>query len=228
MEKLRELSKGRRAVVRTFGCQQNLSDSEKLRGLLSQLGFDVAENPNTTGAAEDFSTADVIVFNTCAVRENAENRVFGHVGALKAVKAANPSLIIAVCGCMTAQPAIAEKLKLHYPYVDIIFGTSQMSEFPQMLYDVMTEHKRIFEPVKTAEYDGINTLPPLRDAGTRALVPIMYGCNNFCTYCIVPYVRGRERSRAFDEVVSEVREAVSAGYSEILLLGQNVNSYNDG
>lgn len=203
------------AYVRTYGCQQNVSDSEKFKGLLEEMGFVLVD---------DASKADLILFNTCAIREHAEDKVFGNVGALKHYKKRNPNLIIAVCGCMTEQEHIAKKLKSSYPFVDIVFGTKSMSEFPLLIYRKLHLNKRIFEknPNDTPLSENV---PIHRDGKFKAWLPIMYGCNNFCSYCIVPYVRGRERSRQFDNVVNEAKELISSGYKEITLLGQNVNSY---
>ena len=203
------------AFVRTYGCQQNVSDSEKIKGLLLAMGCELAQ---------DSDNADIIVFNTCAVRENAEDRVFGNVGALKALKKKKPGLIIALCGCMTEQPHVAEKLKSSFPFVDLVFGTNAIHLLPQMLYEVLTEKKRVFA-------QGVNDnlihegLPIKRESGLKTFIPIMHGCDNFCSYCIVPYVRGREKSRTPSAILSEFSQVVHEGYKDITLLGQNVNSY---
>ena len=208
---------GRRplAMVDTYGCQQNEADSEKLRGYLARMGY---------GFTQDEFQADVIVVNTCAVREHAEMRVLGNVGALNHSKKARPSQIIAVCGCMVQQEHMAQKLKQSYPVVDLVFGPHELWRFPELLEQVMTKHKRVFA---TEKNDGVvaEGIPNKRDSGVKAWLSIMYGCNNFCSYCVVPYVRGRERSRRPEDVVAEARELVAAGYKEITLLGQNVNSY---
>ena len=208
---------GRRplAMVDTYGCQQNEADSEKLRGYLALMGY---------GFTQDEFQADVIVVNTCAVREHAEMRVLGNVGALNHSKKARPGQIIAVCGCMVQQEHMAQKLKQSYPVVDLVFGPHELWRFPELLLQVMTKHKRIFA---TEKNDGVvaEGIPNKRDSGVKAWLSIMYGCNNFCSYCVVPYVRGRERSRRPEDVVAEAKELVSAGYKEITLLGQNVNSY---
>ena len=203
------------ALVDTYGCQQNEADSEKLRGYLAEMGF---------GFTQDEFQADVIVVNTCAVREHAEMRVLGNVGALNHSKKARPGQIVAVCGCMVQQPHMAEKIKHSYPVVDLVFGPHELWRFPELLERVMTRHKRVFE---TAKSDGAvaEGIPLQRDGGVKAWLSIMYGCNNFCTYCIVPYVRGRERSRLPEDILAEARELVAAGYKDITLLGQNVNSY---
>ena len=208
---------GRRpmAMVDTYGCQQNEADSEKLRGYLAMMGY---------GFTQDEFQADVIVVNTCAVREHAEMRVLGNVGALNHSKKARPGQIIAVCGCMVQQEHMAQKLKQSYPVVDLVFGPHELWRFPELLLQVMTKHKRIFA---TEKNDGVvaEGIPNRRDSGVKAWLSIMYGCNNFCSYCVVPYVRGRERSRRPEDVVAEAKELVAAGYKEITLLGQNVNSY---
>ena len=208
---------GRRplAMVDTYGCQQNEADSEKLRGYLAMMGY---------GFTQDEFQADVIVVNTCAVREHAEMRVLGNVGALNHSKKARPGQIIAVCGCMVQQEHLAQKLKQSYPVVDLVFGPHELWRFPELLLQVMTKHKRVFA---TEKNDGVvaEGIPNKRDSGVKGWLSIMYGCNNFCSYCVVPYVRGRERSRRPEDVVAEARELVAAGYKEITLLGQNVNSY---
>jgi tRNA-2-methylthio-N6-dimethylallyladenosine synthase len=203
------------AMVDTYGCQQNEADSEKLRGYLREMGC---------GFTQDEFQADIIVINTCAVREHAEMRVFGNVGALNHSKKARPGQIIAVCGCMVQQPHIAEKIKKSYPIVDLVFGPHELWRFPELLEKAMTGKKRVFATEKS---DGnlAEGIPQQRDGSVKAWLSIMYGCNNFCTYCIVPYVRGRERSRKPEDVVREARELIAAGYKDITLLGQNVNSY---
>ena len=203
------------AMVDTYGCQQNEADSEKLRGYLAEMGY---------GFTQDEFQADVIVVNTCAVREHAEMRVLGNVGALNHTKKNNPNQIIAVCGCMVQQEHMAEKIKKSYPVVDLVFGPHELWRFPELLQQVMTKHKRVFA---TAKSNGtvVEGIPLRRDGSVKAWLSIMYGCNNFCTYCIVPYVRGRERSRLPEDVVAEARQLVAEGYKDITLLGQNVNSY---
>ena len=206
------------AYTHSYGCQQNVSDGEKINGMLYRMGYDITDDPEK---------ADFILYNTCAVRENAENRVFGNLGALKHLKNRNPDLIIAVCGCMVQQEHIAERIKKTFPFVDLVFGTHVLHRFPEFLYSIFEKGKRVFE---LPQCDGVicEGIPVKRDSKFRASVPIMYGCNNFCTYCIVPYVRGRERSRAPGEIISEVKGLIEKGYKEILLLGQNVNSYDGG
>ena len=203
------------AHVHSFGCQQNVSDGEKIKGMLALMGY---------GFTRETENADLILFNTCAVRENAEDRVFGNVGALKKLKEKNRNLIIAVGGCMVQQEHIAAKMRKSFPQVDIIFGTHVMHNLPQMIYEKLADRKRT---LSIPECDGViaEGLPINRESKVKASVPIMYGCNNFCTYCIVPYVRGRERSRKKEDILKEVKELADAGYKEITLLGQNVNSY---
>ena len=205
----------RLAFVDTYGCQQNEADSEKLRGMLSEMGY---------GFTRDESEADVIVINTCAVREHAEMRILGNVGALSHTKRANKDQIIAMCGCMVQEPGMAERIKRSYPYVDLVFGPHVLWRFPEYLERLLARRKRIFD---TADDGGsiAEGLPVLRDGSVKAWLSIMYGCNNFCSYCIVPYVRGRERSRRPEDVLREARGLVDAGYKDITLLGQNVNSY---
>ena len=206
------------AYVRSYGCQQNVNDGEKIRGVLMDIGF---------GICDSVEQADLILFNTCAVREHAEQRVFGNVGALKKLKEKNPRLIIGVCGCMAQQKHIVDKLRASYPYVDLVFGVDGIDRLPAMLVERLHRGKRYLET--PAERNAVvEELPIRRDSGFRAWLPIMYGCDNFCTYCIVPYVRGRERSRTPAAILEEFKGLVAAGYKEITLLGQNVNSYGKG
>ncbi|MBQ3503382.1 MAG: tRNA (N6-isopentenyl adenosine(37)-C2)-methylthiotransferase MiaB [Oscillospiraceae bacterium] len=203
------------AYVETYGCQQNEADSEKLRGYLTQSGYAIV------GAAEG---ADVVVMNTCAIREHAEQRVFGNLGALTHTKRRHPEQKIFLCGCMAGETKVSDRIKKSFPHVDGVFSTHHLWQFPEILHAVLTGKKRQFyiadEPGSICE--GI---PQVRDSGLKAWVSIMYGCNNFCTYCIVPYVRGRERSRQPEDILRECREVIEAGAREITLLGQNVNSY---
>lgn len=203
------------ACVVTYGCQQNIADSEHIKGMLEAMGY---------GFTEDRLEAKLIVFNTCAVREHAEDRVFGNVGALKSYKLDNPDVVIALCGCMMQQQHIADKIKQSFPFVDLVFGTHVVYKVPQLIYTALTRKKRVFE---LPDVDGViaEGIPVKRDNDKKAWLPIMYGCNNFCSYCIVPYVRGRERSREVNDVVAEFKQLVDEGYREITLLGQNVNSY---
>ena len=215
--KIREGLGGARplAFVDTYGCQQNEADSEALRGYIELMGF---------GFTEDENEAELIVVNTCAVRGHAEMRVLGNVGALVHAKARNPRLIVAVCGCMVQQPHMAEKIKNSFRVVDLCFGPHELWRFPELYERAARRRGRVFE-VSPCEGVVAEGLPVHRQGSVKAWLSVMYGCNNFCTYCIVPYVRGRERSRRFDDVVAEARSLVEAGYKDITLLGQNVNSY---
>ncbi len=203
------------AYVETYGCQQNEADSEKLRGLLQESGYQI------TDTAEH---ADVVVMNTCAIREHAEQRVFGNLGALTHTKRRHPGQKIFLCGCMAGQTVVTDRIRKSYPHVDGVFSTHHLWQFAEILYKVLTGNKRVFyiedEPGSIAE-----GLPQLRDNTLKAWVSIMYGCNNFCTYCIVPYVRGRERSRKAEDIIKECTALIQNGTKEITLLGQNVNSY---
>ena len=207
-----------RLYLHSFGCQQNVNDGERIAGVLGQMGFVLCDAP------ED---ADMVLFNTCAVREHAEQRVLGNVGALKPLKEKNPRLIIGVCGCMTQQKAVADKLRKSYPFVDIVFGTNEIDELPRMLAERLATKKRVFHPAGERT-DIIEDMPLQRDSAFRAWLPIMYGCDNYCSYCIVPYVRGRERSRRSADILREFTQLVDEGYKDITLLGQNVNSYGKG
>lgn len=205
------------ALVRTYGCQQNVADSEKIKGLLAQMGFSFTE---------DEEQADFILFNTCAVRGHAENRVFGNVGALKDLKRRHPSLIVAVCGCMMEEKTASEHIRRKFPFVGLVFGTHVLHRFPELLWTALTESRRVFERGDEQEDARIvEGLPVRRDGNIRAWLTVMYGCDNFCSYCIVPYVRGRERSREPDAIFEEFSGLVADGYKDITLLGQNVNSY---
>ena len=218
IKRLRDMNGGNAglAYVRSFGCQLNVSDGEKIKGVLQEIGYSLTEDENA---------ADLIILNTCAVRESAEDRVFGIVGSMKKLKEQKPSLIIGIAGCMTAQSHIAEKIKKSYPQVDLVVGTSAIRSLPSLLLEHM-EGAALAQDI--TEYDDFSeAVPQIRDSTFKASVPIMFGCNNFCTYCIVPYVRGRERSRRPGDIISEVRWLVSQGYKEIMLLGQNVNSYGN-
>ena len=204
--------------IETFGCQMNLHDSEKIAGMLVDLGYSEAKNK------ED---ADVIVFNTCCIRETAELKIMAKIGETKALKKNNPNLIIAVCGCMTQQKGMPELLKKRFPFLSIVIGTHNLEEFEGYIKELVSVDKKKFKSVVwDSEGKVIENTPTYRTSGNNAWVNIMYGCNNFCTYCIVPYVRGRERSRKPEDIEKEVRELVKSGkYKTITLLGQNVNSY---
>lgn len=212
------------AFIKTYGCQQNVSDSEKYAGMLEKMGFGITDNQDI---------ADVVLFNTCAIRENAENKAFGNLGWIKSIKNNNPNLFVILCGCMTEQPTVIEKIKEKHPFVDLVFGTHSIYKFPDLFYKALAKreesdkkHKGVYISEKT---DSIaEDFPVRRDNALKAFVSIMYGCNNFCSYCIVPYVRGRERSRSPLEIIKEFKNLVNAGYKDITLLGQNVNSYGRG
>lgn len=201
--------------IRTYGCQLNESDSEKLAGTLKSMGF-------VSGQTEE---ADLVIFNTCSIRENAQDRLFGNLGLIKAMKRKNPNMVVAVCGCMMKQTENVDKIKQSYPFVDMIFGPQDIHRLPELLHSYFFESKKVYS-VSEIDYlaDDLDMTID-RSRRFRALVPIMFGCNNFCTYCIVPYTRGRERSRAFDQILTEIQQLVAEGYKEIMLLGQNVNSY---
>lgn len=204
--------------IETWGCQMNEEDSEKISGMLKLKNYEYVNN------RED---ADLIVFNTCCVRENAEQKVFGHLGILKNLKEKKKDLIIAVCGCMTQQKGMAEEISKKFPFVDIIIGTHNAYKFSEYLTRVLGGERPIVD-VWDKEKDIVEDIPVDRLSDIKAFVTIMYGCNNFCTYCIVPYVRGRERSRTPEDIEREIKSLVSKGYKEITLLGQNVNSYGKG
>ena len=206
------------AFVHSYGCQQNVNDGERIKGVLVDIGYGLCDKP------ED---ADLILFNTCAVREHAEQRVFGNVGALKGLKEKKPGLMIGLCGCMANQKHVVEKLRQSYPYVDLVFGVDGIDTLPQLIAQKLQKHKRVLlEPAQRPVI--VENIPIRRESEFRAWLPIMYGCDNFCTYCIVPYVRGREKSRKPGDILAEFRGLVEAGYKEITLLGQNVNSYGKG
>ena len=203
------------AFVDTYGCQQNEADSERLRGYLEQMGF------GFTASEEE---ARIIVINTCAIREHAEQRVFGNVGALVHVKRRHPDTLICLCGCMAQQPHVAKKIRESYRHVDLVFGPHALWRFPEMVHTLLTQRGRTFS-VDDEAGSIAEGIPVVRQDNIKAWVSIMYGCNNFCSYCIVPYVRGRERSRQPEDILAEVRQLAEEGYKDITLLGQNVNSY---
>ena len=210
-------SRGRtpRAFVDTYGCQQNEADSERIRGMLRASGYEIVDTEEG---------ADCIVINTCAIREHAETRVYGNVGALVHTKARHPEQKIFLCGCMMGQPQVVERIKNSYRHVDGVFNPHELWRFPELLQSVLRTNKRIFA-VDDSAGNIAEGIPVVRSSDLKAWVSIMYGCNNFCSYCIVPYVRGRERSRRPEEILEEVKGLIAAGYKDITLLGQNVNSY---
>ncbi len=203
------------ALTETYGCQQNENDTERIRGMLRDAGFEFTDDANK---------ADVVIYNTCAVRENAEQKVFGRLGILKHIKEKRRGMIIGVCGCMVQQEHITEQIKKVHDHVDLVFGTHALYKMPELLYRAMTEKKTVVD-IAASDGEIAEDLPIMRSDKNKAWVSVMYGCNNFCSYCIVPYVRGRERSREPEAVIAEVKELVKNGCSEISLLGQNVNSY---
>ncbi len=204
--------------INTFGCQMNENDSEKLAGMLEDMGY--TESSKT-------EECDLIIYNTCCVRENAELKVYGHLGALKKLKETKPGLIIAVCGCMMQQNDVVEHIRKKYRHVGLVFGTHNQYRFPEMLHNVIETDERVLE-IQEISGSIAEGVPISRKEGIKAWVTIMYGCDNFCSYCIVPYVRGRERSRTVTDISNEVTELGHAGFREITLLGQNVNSYDQG
>lgn len=205
----------RRALTETYGCQQNENDTERIRGMLREAGFEFTD---------DSKTADVIIYNTCAVRENAEQKVFGRLGLLKPIKERRRNMVIGVCGCMVQQEHITEKIKKSHEHVDLVFGTHALYKMPELLWQAI-KGKKVVVDIESGDGAIAEDIPIMRDDVKKAWVSVMYGCNNFCSYCIVPYVRGRERSREPEAVIREVKELVKAGCSEVSLLGQNVNSY---
>ena len=204
-----------KALVETFGCQQNENDSERICGMLDTMGFEFTDDENE---------ADFILYNTCAVREGAEMRVLGNIGALKKIKEKRPELIVGICGCMMQQESMSKRIKSKFKHVTVVFGTHSLYSFPEIMYKAVCENERVISRI---ESDGrlCEDIPVKRKLGPSAWVSIMYGCNNFCSYCIVPYVRGRERSRDPEAVISEIESLAREGVKEITLLGQNVNSY---
>ncbi len=212
---LKELGKGKKYLIRTYGCQMNIHDSENMAGLLEQMGFE---------ATEETTDADIILLNTCAIRENAENKVFGEIGHLKTLKRERPELILGVCGCMSQEENVVNRIMQTHQHIDLIFGTHNIHRLPTLLRDAIFGKEMVIE-VWSKEGDIVENLPRVRQGKTQAWVNIMYGCDKFCTYCIVPYTRGKERSRLPEDIIAEVRELARQGYKEITLLGQNVNAY---
>lgn len=213
----REMQTGRKKLfyIATFGCQMNEHDSEKLSGMLNEMGYSITD---------DMNESDLIIYNTCCVRENAELKVYGHLGPLKHLKRDNPDLVIAVCGCMMQQEEVVNHIKKTYRHVDLIFGTHNLYKFPELVYKVLDKRETVVD-VWDSNGQIVEGVPVERKDGVKAWVTIMYGCNNFCSYCIVPYVRGRERSRGVEDIAKEVTALGAQGFKEITLLGQNVNSY---
>ena len=203
------------AITETYGCQQNENDTERIRGMLKECGFEFTEDQNV---------ADLIIYNTCAVRENAEQKVFGRLGILKHLKETRPELVIGICGCMVQQEHIPAEIKKKHPQVDLVFGTHALYKFPELLYNTLVGKKRVVD-IEDSEGYIAEGIPVLHSDSDKAWVSIMFGCNNFCSYCIVPYVRGRERSRKSADIIEEIKSLVKSGVTEVTLLGQNVNSY---
>lgn len=202
--------------IQTMGCQLNENDSEKISGMLENMGYEMID---------DMKLADIVIFNTCCIRENAENKLFGKIGELKKIKK-DRDIIIAIGGCMSQQEHIIKKIKESYSFIDIIFGTHTLYKLPELIYEVIDNSKKIVDVI---DIDGqiAEGLPIKRNSDYSASVTIMYGCNNFCSYCIVPYVRGRERSRRMEDIINEIKDLANNGYKEVTLLGQNVNSYGN-
>ena len=206
--------KGNTYYIMTFGCQQNENDSERMAGLLENMGYTLSSG---------YEDADLVFLNTCSVRENADDRLFGHLGILKNLRRDKPHMLVGICGCMMTQDIHVDKIRKSYSYVDMLFGPQDIYRLPEILWHRLTDSRRVYE---IGSDDTLaEDIPIVRARKHRALVSIMYGCNNFCTYCIVPYTRGRERSRQADQVMLELKELAAEGYKEVMLLGQNVNSY---
>jgi tRNA-2-methylthio-N6-dimethylallyladenosine synthase len=214
-EMMRGIGRGKKYLVQTYGCQMNVHDSETIAGILEQMGY-------TRASGEQ--DADIILLNTCAVRENAEDKVFGELGRLKQLKLENPDLILGVCGCMSQEEVVVNRILKNYQHVDLIFGTHNIHRLPVLLQNALLSKEMVVE-VWSKEGDVVENLPKVREDGLKAWVNIMYGCDKFCTYCIVPYTRGKERSRRPEDVLAEIRDLARKGYKEITLLGQNVNAY---
>jgi len=214
-DQMENIGKNKKFLIDTFGCQMNVHDSEVISGILSSLGYH---------ATESLEDADVIILNTCAIRENAENKVFGELGRLKHYKQKKPDLILGVCGCMSQEERVVNKLLQTYQHVDIIFGTHNIHRLPQYLYDAYMNKERVIE-VFSQEGDIVEHMPVLREGNIKAWVNITYGCDEFCTYCIVPYTRGKERSRNPEDIIEEIKTLAQEGFKEVTLLGQNVNAY---
>lgn len=217
IRKVRDMNPGRflKYTISTFGCQMNENDSEKLAGMLSEMGY---------LETKDTEVSDLVIYNTCCVRENAELKVYGHLGSLKKLKILKPDMIIAVCGCMMQQKEVVEHIRKKYRHVDLIFGTHNLYKFPELLHSAVNSDTSIID-IQDSSGTIAEGMPIVRKDGVKALITVMYGCNNFCSYCIVPYVRGRERSRNKEEIIEEARQLGRQGFKEITLLGQNVNSY---
>ncbi len=214
-QNLRDKYQGKSYFLKTYGCQMNEHDSENIKAMLEELGFH---------EQEDYRKADLVMLNTCSIRENAHNKAFGMLGRLKNLKEKNPNLFVGICGCMAQEEGVIEKITSNYPWLNFVLGTHNLCDLPNVLDRAFTENKQEIE-VYSKELDMIENAPVLRDKSYKAYVNIIYGCNKFCTYCIVPYTRGRERSRKKEDILKEVKELIQKGYQEVTLLGQNVNAY---
>ena len=212
---MKELSKGKKYFIKTYGCQANVRDEETMRAMLEDVGYTYSEN---------VEAVDLIIINTCAVRENAEDKVYGEIGNLKYLRKKNKKLVLAICGCMVEQPEILKRLMDTFPEVNLFFGTHEIGQLLDLVYDAMTKDKRIVS-IESKQGEVVEFIPDCRINNYKAFVNIIYGCNKFCTYCIVPYTRGKERSRHFQDILNECQRLIDAGYQEITLLGQNVNAY---
>ena len=214
-ESMNNVGYGKKYLIKTYGCQMNEHDSEAIQGIAEELGYTKAETQEE---------ADLILLNTCAIRENAENKVFSELGRLKSLKRNNPNLILGVCGCMSQEEKVVNQLMERHPHVDLIFGTHNIYRLPEYIYNALMGKERVIE-VWSTEGDIIENMPRTRRGNIKAWVNIMYGCDEFCTYCIVPYTRGKERSRMPEDIISEIKHLAEEGYKEVTLLGQNVNAY---
>lgn len=214
-EDVATIGKGKKFLIRTYGCQMNEHDTEVMAGILTEMGYEPTSDTND---------ADIILLNTCAIRENAENKVFGEIGHLKPLKLEKPDLIIGVCGCMSQEESVVNRILKKHQHIDLIFGTHNIHRLPQLVKEALFGKEMIVE-VWSKEGDVIENLPKVRNGKIKAWVNIMYGCDKFCTYCIVPMTRGKERSRRPQDIIQEVRHLVAQGYQEVTLLGQNVNAY---
>ena len=215
LDDLRKMCSGKKYYIRTYGCQANVRDEETMRAMLEDVGYSFSE---------DIENVDVIIINTCAVRENAEDKVYGEIGNLKRLRKKNKKLVLAICGCMVEQPEILKRLMDTFPEVNLFFGTHEIGQLLDLVYDVLTSDERIVS-IESKQGEVVEFVPDCRNNHYKAYVNIIYGCNKFCTYCIVPYTRGKERSRHFQDIINECQKLIDAGYQEITLLGQNVNAY---
>ena len=215
IDELRRLVKGQKYYIRTYGCQANVRDEETMRAMLEDAGYIYSD---------DIDNVDVIIINTCAVRENAEDKVYGEIGNLKRLRKKNKKLVLAICGCMVEQPEILKRLEDTFPEVNLFFGTHEIAQLLDLIYESITTGDRIVS-IESKQGDVVEFVPDCRNNHYKAYVNIIYGCNKFCTYCIVPYTRGKERSRHFEDIINECKRLIDAGYQEITLLGQNVNAY---